>query len=389
MGKRSGNIFSRQLRAKSPTIDENDHYNEGLNVKKTRLKNNMDASMKNRSLKRMKKKGVMQQVLGKFPKKQEKNPHQKSSPENVQIEMVKKQDSNQDQGIENEPEPIYESRKLLIRQMQGMIAKEVLKDRKGTVGSEYDSWSDLEENFARAYEPIPLNIKMETWRKMSKKEILKTVKSRAMRKEFEYMSHSEILGHIEKMHTSAKYLSNKFGVENLLQHNHPPLTRRQLERAKQKGRDVDLDSIVTNGQVLEEKINPVVEIQSQQQQQRKIHDSWSSRASSILKDPQSIYVSREEVLNNLKADILRAAPPPRGNAIRVDFLTKSEADGRSKACEHSFELRPLNCLFWGPCPKSKFSFLFFSKKNILKRQSTVLHQGTISSVANLLIEIST
>ena len=44
----------------------------------------------------------------------------------------------------------------------------------------------------------------------------------------------------------------------------------------------------------------------------KIHDSWSSRASSILKDPQSIYVSREEVLANLKADILRAAPPPKG-----------------------------------------------------------------------------
>merc|ERR1712129_351761 len=43
----------------------------------------------------------------------------------------------------------------------------------------------------------------------------------------------------------------------------------------------------------------------------KIHDSWSSRASSILKDPQSIYVSREEVLANLKADILRAAPPPK------------------------------------------------------------------------------
>ena len=85
---------------------------------------------------------------------------------------------------------------------------------------------------------------METWRKMTKKEILKTVNSKQMRKDFEYMSHSEILGHIEKMHTSAKYLSNKFGVDHLLQHNHPPLTKRQLERAKQKGRPVDLESIV-------------------------------------------------------------------------------------------------------------------------------------------------
>ena len=79
---------------------------------------------------------------------------------------------------------------------------------------------------------------------MSKKEILKTVNSKQMRKDFEYMSHSEILGHIEKMHTSAKYLSNKFGVDHLLQHNHPPLTKRQLERAKQKGRPVDLESII-------------------------------------------------------------------------------------------------------------------------------------------------
>jgi hypothetical protein len=35
--------------------------------------------------------------------------------------------------------------------------------------SEYDSWSDLEENFALAYEPIPLSIKMATWRKMTKR----------------------------------------------------------------------------------------------------------------------------------------------------------------------------------------------------------------------------
>ena len=33
---------------------------------------------------------------------------------------------------------------------------------------------------------------------------------------------------------------------------------------------------------------------------KKYHDSWSSRASSILKQPESIYVSRQEVLNNLQ-----------------------------------------------------------------------------------------
>ena len=255
-------------------------------------------------------------------------------------ETTKQEHQQEHLNAEDSEEPIYESRKLLIRQMQGMIAKEVLKDRKGTVGSEYDSWSDLEENFARAYEPIPLNINMETWRQMSKKEILKTVKSRQIRKEFEYMTHAEIIGSIEKMQLSAKYLSNKFGVDHLLQHNHPPLTKKQLERAKQKGRDVDLESI-SSGFAKDAVISRAEIVKNSQQMQylaasqkhdenmkkvpnfdhfangnvksgSKIHDSWSSRASSILKDPASIYVSREEVLANLKADILRAAPPPKG-----------------------------------------------------------------------------
>ena len=59
--------------------------------------------------------------------------------------------------------------------------------------SEYDSWTDLEENFAKAYEPIPLSIEMTDWLKMSKYDILKNVKSQKIRKDFEYMSKSEIL----------------------------------------------------------------------------------------------------------------------------------------------------------------------------------------------------
>ena len=290
MGKRPGNIFSRQRKAlkegnnnnidintSTNIIEDNDRLNHNLKKTRKQLENN------NKSLRRMKKRGgVMRQMLEKFPA---------SKPNLTQPDETKE-----------EEEPIYESRKLLIRQMQGMIAKEVLKDRKGTIGSEYDSWSDLEENFARAYEPIPLNIRMETWRNMSKKEILRNVKSKQLRKDFEYMTHAEILMHIEKMQLSAQYLSNKFGVDKLLQHNHPPLTQRQMERAKQKGRDVDLDSIVTD-------FNEIKVMQTKPN--KKVHDSWSSRASSILKDPASIYVSREEVLANLKADILAKAQPPK------------------------------------------------------------------------------
>ncbi|QQP36038.1 Uncharacterized protein FKW44_021012 [Caligus rogercresseyi] len=133
----------------------------------------------------------------------------------------------------------YESRKLLIRQMQGMIAKEVKASE-----SEYDSWSDLEENFAKVYEPIPLSIGLETWERMSKTDILREVKSPHVRREFEGLPKEEILSQIQKMHKSAAYLSERFGG-------------------------------------------------------KKMHDSWSSRASSILKNPESIYVSREEVIKKL------------------------------------------------------------------------------------------
>ena len=114
--------------------------NDGLNIKKSKLKMNNE---KNRSLKRMKKRGVMQQVMEKFPQKASKNA------EIMHADIDEKPNIHSGNTEQDESEPIYESRKLLIRQMQGMIAKEVLKDRKGTVGSEYDSWSDLEENFAR------------------------------------------------------------------------------------------------------------------------------------------------------------------------------------------------------------------------------------------------
>ena len=67
----------------------------------------------------------------------------------------------------SDAESIYESRKLLIRQIQGQIAKQVHEERDSV--SEYDSWSDLEDNFALAYEPIPLSIRLDTWRKWAKK----------------------------------------------------------------------------------------------------------------------------------------------------------------------------------------------------------------------------
>ena len=107
-----------------------------------------------------------------------------------------------------------------------------------------------------------------------------------MRKELEYLTHSEILGKIEVMQKNAKQLSSKFGVDHLLPH---------------------MDHIVAQ-------VHREDEQQHHQQQQQQVrfvnksksskkkHDSWSSRASSILNNPESIYVSREEVLKNLQND---------------------------------------------------------------------------------------
>ena len=262
----------------------------------------------------------------------------------------------------SEAEANYASRKLMIRQMQGIIARGV----QGDDNSEYDSWTDLEENFAREYEPIPLHIHMDTWRNMTKIDIIKTIRSKKMRKDFEYMSRSEILGKIEKMQKSAKYLSTKFGVDHLLpqldhvvaaqvhqQEEALDMTMSETESESNPGalRD-DLESVLSNfstnipvylsrSEILksyetaEEVRKEVKKLAANQKNNNnnnnnnnnmhhskkpraapqvhepnymdmketsagpRLHDSWSSRASSILNNPDSIYVSRGEVLKNL------------------------------------------------------------------------------------------
>jgi hypothetical protein len=241
MGKNRSNIFSRQRRSEESEAKEADKRrrssvaavapasaaDHGDKKKSRDLRSAAkQKSDNNRSLRRMKKRGVVRQMFEKIPKEVRKSKKRETAeaeseydipselypgPETpTQVQENGDQVPDEEEGDEG-GEDIYESRKLLIRQMQGLIAKEV----QGSC-SEYDSWSDLEENFALAYEPIPLHINMDTWRKMSKKDILKTVRSKKMKLEFETLSRSEILGKIEMMQKSAHYLSVKFGVHHLL-----------------------------------------------------------------------------------------------------------------------------------------------------------------------------
>jgi hypothetical protein len=272
-----------------------------------------------------------------------------------------------DDQVEEGGEDVYESRKLLIRQMHGLIAKEVHGG-----SSEYDSWSDLEDSFAFAYEPIPLNISMDTWRKMSREDILKTVRSKKMQQEFELMSRSEILGKIEMMLKSARYLSDKFGVNHVphrlsasdgdlaqkfvrpsmkktraqVHHNHPVATDVNGNNHQTFGTDgsiISSFSVGMPGYISRTEISkfcdgdhqpsllppaqnhcqkaaisrrhlvspefvppppPVIQKQVARVKEylprvTHLHDSWSSRASSILKNPESIYVSRHELIQQI------------------------------------------------------------------------------------------
>jgi len=460
MGKSRSNIFSRRRKvdendAKEVSVDKGDkkrrsnatsseHVSltaiDNSSGSKVDKKKEMKSSAKqksenNRSLRRMKKRGVVRQMFEKIPKEVRlggaTSKSNKTSKETVEVEseydipselypgptvsplsqLVNNDDVVNSDDNNDDPEDIYESRKLLIRQMQGLIAKEVhgTRSAKEPVCSEYDSWSDLEENFALAYEPIPLNINMDTWRKMSKKDILKTVRSKKMKKEFEYMSRSEILGKIEMMQKSAQYLSTKFGVDHLLpklsasdtdlsrkpskpvktrkvraqvHHNHPvPLTDFNGNNRRHPPPPDDNASIVTDfsaevpayvsrTEILKfyskeqhqpkqspplpppsknvqnqkqpkfnknEKIQPefipppppVIQkrLPSSKKSQNfvRIHDSWSSRASSIMNNPESIYVSRHELLQQINNGSQAKFPPKYSAGSRIHDSWSSRA----------------------------------------------------------------
>ena len=166
-------------------------------------------SENNRSLKRKKKKNVVRQILSGFQQPKDNVPSSNGEKENRPISPAqnlkqkdqirssgrnisrggpKRQSVGRNEDIVKEnmlsaqnnaeetrnggefrspsrmaKEEIYQSRKLLIRQMQGMIAKDQHKNNRqvksnrnerrqpGEVVSEYDSWSDLEENFAKGF----------------------------------------------------------------------------------------------------------------------------------------------------------------------------------------------------------------------------------------------
>lgn len=110
-------------------------------------------------------------------------------------------------GDDSDGESLYESRKLIMRQlvmnqlshMRHHQQREVDDDEPDEQGrpSDADSWLEIEQSFAEIYEPLPFDVGMDSWRSMSKEEILQTVTSRRLRAELRYLSRAEILSQIQ------------------------------------------------------------------------------------------------------------------------------------------------------------------------------------------------
>ncbi len=99
---------------------------------------------------------------------------------------------------EEEEEEIYESRKLVMRQLVMNQLHQTPEDQLDAK-SEADSWLEMEERFAEIYQPIPYNVAMDSWRTMTKEQMLQTVTSRRLRSQMKYMSRAEILGQIQTL----------------------------------------------------------------------------------------------------------------------------------------------------------------------------------------------
>jgi hypothetical protein len=153
------------------------------------------------------------------------------------------------------------------------------------------------------------------------REILRKVNSKKIRKDFEYLSHNEILDQIEKMQKNAIYLKTKFGIGHLMpEQAHVAMVHREARRpgAEEESEVAESDGAISRASFVSgkeiylsraeilgnihdgarkvEKERPKV---PQARRAPAQHDSWSSRASSILKDPEAIYVSRVELLKKI------------------------------------------------------------------------------------------
>ncbi|KAF0313111.1 hypothetical protein FJT64_000199 [Amphibalanus amphitrite] len=137
-----------------------------------------------------------------------------------------------------------------------------------TPGSEYDSWAEQEDNFNKIYEPIDFRVRLDSWRDMSREEMLDNVRSQRLRRELRHLSRSEILARIATLHRNPTQLRRR--------------RRSGDERHGQERRQVHVEAdvrVVRRGRDLERR---------------------APEGHSDTDFDESEYVSRSDVLRNLK-----------------------------------------------------------------------------------------
>ena len=156
-----------------------------------------------KSLRKKKKTPALRQLLDSFPRRK---PEAAGSQSQVtDIEAIHWTDTEA-----SGEESIYQSRKVIVsrqnqagRRFRKSEAERQLLDADADAddgcGSETDSWNLFEAEFHEIYEPLPGHVEMDSWRSMSKQEMIRTVSSRRMKAEFQYMSRADILAAIETM----------------------------------------------------------------------------------------------------------------------------------------------------------------------------------------------
>lgn len=209
------------------------------------------------------------------------------------------------------------------------------------------------------------------------REILRKVNSRKIRKDFEYLSHGEILDQIEKMQKNAIYLKTKFGIGHLMpQQAHVAMVHREGKGASRAGEgDTEEDteeegeeedvaesdgnisraSFASGKEIYLSRAEILGKIQKlspkkspREGEKEKVlrkrltnkHDSWSSRASSILKDPEAIYVSRVELLK--KIDVHEEPRQRGGRRIRAEPRQHDSWSSRASSILAAVEAEQVN-----------------------------------------------
>lgn len=260
-------------------------------------------------------------------------------------------------GTESEAESVYESRRLIMRRVIRNQAQEAKPATPiDSDHSEVDSWTELEENFAKVYEPIPYSMRMEVWQRMTKEEMLDNITSERMRAELQQKSRREILDEISHLRDHPVHFLQKKNtkgnagnsIENYkLSSDDSPqkhMIVAEVHSPDIKGFQTDTDSefgetdyvtrseLYRNIQNLQDSLarhhKQVIEEDSQ---------SWRSLPSQA-DDP--VYISRSEILS--KVDRSNSSHIESHKPREIDMQTKAKDDIYVSRSEILSRLKEIN-----------------------------------------------